>query len=580
MSSKTSNALTNERRLLKTTTSPALVLTLLLLTGACIPKKSCEFTKTCAAESNTDASAVTAQATQSDGAAAAGSGDGAAGTGDASTENPDGAPPVISCTRSTQCTDEVPYCDEAAQVCTGCRSSTDCRSDEQPFCLIDSDAPQANRCVQCLAGDGTCAGACVDNQCATCDPTNNAGCSDTTPFCVTANGAPSCVDCVEDQDCASTPSTPFCSHNQCQTCSTDNPDSCPPEAPVCVEEEAAARCVECADSSHCASLTDGGSLAALCVQERCTTCVLGTNAGCSTTDPFCAAVVPNDGDGGFEYLAPLPSETPASNQYLEYDHVCLQCLNDDACGGSLPGCFDGQCVQCTENAHCKDPRASVCDTASHTCVGCQAIGECSHQPDTSACDIDNRVCVACTAAEDTCADKACRTVPGDGQYTCSSANKGQTAPCFPCVSDSACLPDSKCVQESYAGAERGWRCFWQETRLAEDNECGDNRVFTIPFSASSVDGESGNYCTLRLSSCEGYRDFGTGPVTNDNGQPTCTSHDDCGLPDTDDGFCIPATSNNRCTYDCLSNQDCDSPLQCATQTGVDQTQAKVCLLNP
>jgi hypothetical protein len=136
------------------------------------------------------------------------------------------------------------------------------------------------------------------------------------------------------------------------------------------------------------------------------------------------------------------------------------------------------------------------------------------------------------------------------------------------------------VQETYEDAERGWRCFWQEARIDEDNECGDNRVFTVPFSATSVDGESGNYCTLRLSSCEGYRDLGTGPVMNNNGQPTCTSHDDCGLPGVDDGFCAPVTSNNRCTYECVSDQDCDSPLLCATQTGVDQTDAKVCLLNP
>lgn len=546
---------------------------------ACIPEKSCEFTKTCV-EPTTDASQSAAPATSEKDASVA-VGANASSTSDAaSSSDEDAGLPLITCTRSTQCPAQQPFCDEASGVCTGCRSNTDCSVVGAPFCLLDS-SPQLNRCVECLEDQAsdTCSGACVDYHCVACDPANNQGCSGTKPVCVERDDGPVCVECASNTDCTDS-DAPYCSADQCKACSAADPESCPPERPVCVEENDAARCVECVTGSDCSSRSDADPSELLCVQEHCTACVLGSDEGCPIAVPFCAAVVTNEEDAGVSYLAPSGSEEPAANQYLEYQHVCVECVNDGGCGGSLPGCFQGQCVECTENAHCKDASASVCDLSSHTCVGCQAVGDCSHQRESSACDTVNRVCVECTAAEDSCADKACRTIPGEGQYTCSAATKGQTSPCFPCVSDSACLPGAKCVQESYEGAGEEWRCFWREAELDEENECGDLRVFGDNFSATSVDGSPGPYCALRLTSCDGYRDFGTGPVISGSGQPTCLSHDDCGVPGVDDGFCIPATSNNRCTYRCLSDEDCDEPLKCATQTGVDNQDAKVCLLNP
>jgi hypothetical protein len=189
------------------------------------------------------------------------------------------------------------------------------------------------------------------------------------------------------------------------------------------------------------------------------------------------------------------------------------------------------------------------------------------------------LCVECTAAEDSCSDKACQTVPGDDQYTCSNATKGQTSPCFECVSDSACLAGNNCVHDNYEGADGGWRCLWREPELDDGDSCADVNAFGSPFETTSSDNVSGPYCHPKLTSCQGYRHYGVGPVTGASGQATCLTHDDCGLPGVADGFCASISANaNACTYRCVSDKDCDPPLHCGTTTGVDQTDAKVCSL--
>lgn len=561
------------------------------LVSGCIPKRSCEFTRTCppetadaATEDTTSASSSSSQSNSNvvSADASVGSVD-AAPPADASVDAAVAPVPVIACVRSADCTPELPFCEDAADVCTACRADRDCKGEDATLCLLDSAEPQNNRCVECLTAENCGDGVCVDHACFTCSTDTNEGCSGATPVCASLAGTPTCVACEVDVDCAGTPETPTCSDHVCKACSLKDPSHCGAETPVCVEEGNSARCVQCRDSIDCQLAEDGGSNGnAQCVQEQCTTCVLGTNEGCSTTLPFCAALVPETGDAGVSYLAPSPSETPTANQYLEYEHACLECLDEDACGGSLPGCFDGQCVACTRDAHCKDdPATSICDTSTHTCVGCQAVGDCAHQLDnnTTACDIEHRTCVECTAAEDTCGEKACQTVPGVSQYTCSTADKGETSPCFSCVGDSACLAGSNCVRDDYEGADGGWRCLWREPGLDNGDTCADLEVFDTPVEATSIDGIGGPYCHPRLTSCQGYRDYGVGPVSGESGQDTCLTHDDCGLPGIDDGFCVSISVNaNRCTYRCVSDQDCDDPLTCGTTTGVDEASAKVCSL--
>jgi hypothetical protein len=558
----------------------------------CIPKRSCEFTRTCPPETHDagpeDTVGVSTSSSQSNSGVSIGDAsvvplDGAS-PADASLDAEVAPTPIIACVRSTDCTPELPFCEDTAKVCTGCRADRDCKGDDATLCLLVGAEPQNNSCVECLTSENCDDGVCLDNACVTCNADTDEGCDGATPLCASIAGVPTCVACEVDVDCADTPETPTCSAHVCKACSVKDPSHCAAETPVCVEEASSARCVACTESSHCQLTEDGGSAgSAQCIEEQCTTCVLGTNDGCPTAFPFCAALVPETGDAGVAYLAPSPSETPTANQYLEYQHVCVECINNQACGASSsrPGCFDGTCVQCTEDAHCKDPSASVCDTSTHTCVGCQAIGDCAHQTGTktTACDIEHRTCVECTAVEDTCDDKACQTVPGDDQYTCSDVNKGQTSPCFECVSDSACSAGSNCIRDTYEGTDGGWRCLKREPALGNGDTCADLKVFDTALETTSIDGVAGPYCHPRLTSCQGYRHYGEGPVAGESGQDTCLSNEDCGLPGVDDGFCVSISANaNRCTYGCVSAQDCAVSLSCGIVTAVDDTDAQVCSL--
>lgn len=554
--------------------------------GGCIPKRSCEFTRTCPPEG---ADAATGETTESIASDSNGSmADGSVRPIDASAPASDGGMdagprpvPVIPCSRSTNCSAELPFCDETAKVCTACLSDRDCRNADTSRCLLDPVAAQNNRCVECLTSETCEDGVCQDYACVTCNTETEEGCEGATPLCTLVKDAPTCVACEVDFDCGETSDTPTCSNNVCKACSAANPSNCAPETPVCVEGAASSRCVECTEAAHCTLQNGDAASDAVCVEEQCTRCVLGTSDGCDSSYPFCAALIPNEDGTGVTYFAPSPSDTPTAEQYLEYQHVCVECFDDNGCdGGMNPGCFDGQCVECTIDEHCKTPSASICDVATHTCVGCQALGDCAHLDSQTACDIENRVCVECTAAEDTCGEKACQTVPGAGQYTCTGVNKGQTGPCFECVGDTACLEGSNCVQDVYEGVDGGWRCLWREPNLGGGDTCPDLKVFDTRLEATSIDGAAGPFCYPNVTSCQGYRDFGVGPVSGTEGQDTCLTNEDCGLPGVDDGFCVSISANsNRCTYFCLSPQDCDNLVDCGTTVGVDETDAKVCTLS-
>lgn len=568
----------------------------LVLSTACLPKQSCELTKTCEPDAATTSAEATSSSsvtstTASEGGISSAASDAAMSSAQvmdaaASSSAADAhvETPAVACTRSIDCTVELPYCDTAASVCTACREARDCKDANAPFCLIDVAAAQYNRCVECLGGElgaeNECSdGVCVDHGCVACNVATNDGCSGETPVCVNLAGAPTCVACDDNADCEDTPGTPTCSGHVCKACSTADPSACPGEQPVCVEEVASSRCVECTESAQCQARADDGEIS-VCVQEQCTRCVLGTAEGCTPSAPYCAALVPSEGDAGIEYLSPGLAATPTANQYLEYDHTCVECVVQKDCeGGSLPSCVDGQCVECSDDSHCEDAEASICDVASHTCVGCQDVGDCAHISDTKACDTAAHVCVECTAAEDTCGDQVCQTIPGNGQYTCSGLNKGQTSPCFECLSDSSCLTGSKCVRDEYDEVDGGWRCLWREPDLGNGDTCPDLEVFGGPVEATSIEGVVGPYCHPKYTSCEGYRDYGVGPVTGESGQATCLTNDDCGLPGADDGVCVPISANsNRCTYRCTSDQDCDAQLTCGTTNDVGAVPSKVCLL--
>lgn len=578
----------------------------LLLTSACLPKQSCELTKTCEPDAATTSAEATSSASVASSAAEAGVSSATttittdatrssapvvdaamSETADAHVETP-----TVVCTRSVECTVELPYCDDAAKVCTACREARDCKDASAPYCLVDVAAAQYNRCVECLgeeiSGEDDCSdGVCVDYSCVTCNLATNDGCSGETPVCVNIAGAPACVACDTSADCEDTPATPTCSDHVCKACSTADPSACPGEQPVCVEEPTSARCVECTESSQCQARA-GDAETSVCVQEQCSRCVLGTAEGCSSDAPYCAALIPGEGDAGVEYLSPGLTETPTANQYLDYEHTCLECVSSDDCGGSRPSCIDGTCVECSDDSHCDAAEASICDVASHTCVGCQTVGDCTHIEDTKACDTDAHVCVECTRQESSACDgkatggfdATCVTIPSLPDYgTCVDERRGNATQCIECVSDAQCLDGFACVPEVYDAfdADLGssvpvstgkFYCMAIEAELGDGEECISYRPFVGSLDATSEGGQAATYCRPRYATCAAYSAFGNGPDTIPEGQPaagaaTCFSSDSCGVQDLNDGYCVSAGANvNLCTYACLSDLDCPGVFAC------------------
>jgi hypothetical protein len=128
-----------------------------------------------------------------------------------------------------------------------------------------------------------------------------------------------------------------------------------------------------------------------------------------------------------------PSEAPFCDAE---NGVCVECHGKEGCGSGI--CFQGRCVECTNDAHCSGNDALVfCDTKHHVCsapcddhqggkvtggqatgcpnsmvcatagmcVGCRANHDCSGKK--PYCDGSTATCVACLESEDCAGDSVC-----------------------------------------------------------------------------------------------------------------------------------------------------------------------------
>jgi hypothetical protein len=576
----------------------------ILLQACIVPKATCEYTKTCV-ESSKDASIEETESTSADasslpaisdgGMTSAGSGSSVVdGTLDASIDARAETDAQVAerreCELVRDCPSELPVCHATERVCTQCDNNFDCNAfPGRPLCKPEPEHVQDNVCVECLADTDCDDAICVENTCVSCNLKNNDGCTANLPVCANKDGSPTCVLCASNQDCAA--ELPVCTDNQCVLCTSEDTSHCPAGAPVCVTDEISARCVGCRDDGDCEGMLQGDSLVdGLCIDEQCTTCELGTNRNCPLSAKFCVALLP-EGDGGMSLFAPSDPKVDSGSpqeQYLSFDHQCVECLQDNACGGSKKGCDNGVCVQCTMDSHCTTAEASVCDKTTHLCVGCSEVGDCAHLGSTPACDIDSRRCVECTAERPgLCGSKVCQTTPGEQQFTCSDVQTKSAGLCGGCLGDTHCTNNSACVMETYEGVQTGYHCLPIEGLWNGSGECGDIRAFVSSVASTSIDGLSGSFCKPRSTSCRGYADYGSATVSNDAGLASCNSDEDCGLMGVDDGVCVPWTeTTNRCTYPCVSQDDCrcvsqdNCPSSCINTTAVDDTAQQVCSLVP
>lgn len=368
-------------------------------------------------------------------------------------------------------------------------------------------------------------------------------------------------------------------------------EGCSSETPWCLGEgetngdggfAVEPRCVECEEDSHCQWPYVPQEQSGVCLDSKCTPCELGSNRGCGEDAPYCVAAGARAeaGDASVGQVT-LTDVDGGVAETVE----CVACLSETDCSGGTPACVSGACVECESDAQCATAEASRCDTETHECVGCNAMGGCAHVEGTPACDVNAGRCVECTREEQSACDDgelgfdyACVTIPEHpGYHTCSDKQRGNSAQCTECVSDLQCLPGLKCVPETFgvASGDAGTAqltgesyCMALEAELGDGKECGDNRPFIGSFDASSEGGAVGRYCKTRHATCGAYLTHGNGPDVIPAGEPgaggaTCFDHESCGTSGLNDGYCVRFTSNaNRCTYECAAADDCPTDTTC------------------
>jgi hypothetical protein len=344
-----------------------------------------------------------------------------------------------------------------------------------------------------------------------------------------------------------------------RVCSEAEAAACIAPASICVWENDAPLCIECRTSEDC------GAPAGVCIANHCEVCDFASNDGCSLETPFCVAVGAAAIDGGTspggDASAPSGSADAGS---ATPTRECVECRNGNDCGSEAPLCSAGSCVQCVADTDCTNPDEPRCDTATNSCTGCNAVGQCSRFDGTSACNLNDGKCVECTAAEsEACEEFACQTTPGAGQYRCSEQELGLGEACGTCVSDAACGDGLACVFESFAEQDTEWVCLPKKP----DDGCTRPLIGLLEEATSADSQVIEAFCKPANTTCASFRHYGSGGF---EGEDPCEVDDDCGLPGVADGLCVPYpnTSLKLCSYSCLVNFECPSPSQCVQPNSV------------
>jgi hypothetical protein len=262
---------------------------------------------------------------------------------------------------------------------------------------------------------------------------------------------------------------------------------------------------------------------------------------------------------------------------IEATKTCVECTAEG--GGCRPNqvcdVLHGDCVECLQNADCKDPNASVCDLATHTCKRCEPSSEsdCGHIKDKHVCMAGT--CVQCTKDKlDACkvqssptktVQNACHALT----HTCTENELRKTPPCGECVSDAQCWSGHACVGANLGNEPLAnqWYCL----PMRELN-CASARPYSAPAPArKTIDGVTQDICSLRVASCGALNnyintfcgvDLDGMPIPLDAaGVPQAPSANGdsrlCGVPGVDDGYCVEVEPGlHRCTVACSEILDC------------------------
>ncbi|MFW5875974.1 MAG: hypothetical protein ACOCXM_04500, partial [Myxococcota bacterium] len=142
-------------------------------------------------------------------------------------------------------------------------------------------------------------------------------------------------------------------------------------------------------------------------------------------------------------------DCPEALPLCSTDGVCVECNSDTDCSTDLCG-PGGRCVACREDADCTDPVASRCDPITSECTGCEVDADCDGLPGGPG-TCEGGTCVQCTPGTeaDDCDGKAC----DPATLTCTATDLGSLEPCDPCLSDTECPTDHRCIPMQYQGTD-------------------------------------------------------------------------------------------------------------------------------
>ncbi|QQR88847.1 MAG: hypothetical protein IPJ88_11490 [Myxococcales bacterium] len=207
--------------------------------------------------------------------------------------------------------------------------------------------------------------------------------------------------------------------------------------------------------------------------------------------------------------------------------------------------------ECVGNAGCMNAEASRCELDGGVCTECINDLDCVHLSALPYCESGQ--CVECRIATE--ASDCGGTFCSEEDFSCTQVSTGSKDVCESCTADNQCSAGRRCVSFTFDSTPVGSFCF-----LHASLGCGDtvtaHRPYRSKVSATSVDGEIGDYCFPPTSTtCKGI---------SDTQSLSCASNTSCGESLLDDGYCPSAGSGaGFCSYECGGNLDCAPTLNCA-----------------
>mgnify|MGYP000038259641 CR=1 FL=1 len=344
----------------------------------------------------------------------------------------------LDCSNDSQCNGGL-VCDPSSSSCVECVADADCNdgndcttdtceanvcgSNNDPVasaCGVDNACDGAGSCIECVDNQTSAqdAGCLADNAVCDADASNGPtcvvceddqepgqtdfGCDANTPACLAGDGTASCVECIENADCAEGYSCDV-DNNICVICLDSAPNNeqdfaCSEETPVCLEGDEMSRCVECGEDSHCGE----GSYCELGT-NTCVECLIGAHC-----EDMNSCTVDRCIDNTCTFDPNPVGELCGDNNTCDGAGMCIECVDDaqpgqdSGCDEESPVCINGDqgpiCVVCEDNVpsgmqdfgcNMDEPYCLVSEEG-HTCVECMIDDEC----ESGLCDEERNVCTS------------------------------------------------------------------------------------------------------------------------------------------------------------------------------------------